>query len=424
MNIEGKRSGAGFVAHKAILVNALSRALAERVMLIDLTIGRKGFLNYVKAVGGSNVIKVAPSNGSASESQATKKRLRVVCGANTSYLDDLAWIGDKTPLTLCEIRVSPGNSVKPNLGATELAEALNRVVPFTSKDDARPVLQCVNFEVKEGKLYLVGADGFTLAVATLDYEDGEGKALVNRNDLKGLNALKRARRVRIGFEPNGSLEGKNLVVDTELIRYKLSSLDGSYPDWRRLIPADFKSFVSFDTVEAIKAANSLKVLADSKSYPVDLIIGNGRMVIADVEDKGQAEINAETDGEPIKVRIDGKYFAQAMRACGGMVDLKLANSYASMLFTANGYQLVVMPLMTADSSADMKRDGEAKAKEAEQARPEAETPSQVEAVAPTGAEPEAEQPEVEAGAPIEPEVEPVADKPKRKRKVREPVAVA
>jgi hypothetical protein len=98
-----------------------------------------------------------------------------------------------------------------------------------------------------------------------------------------------------------------------------------------------------------------------------------------------------------------------------------------MLFTANGYQLVVMPLMTADSSADMKRDGEAKAKEAEQVTPEAETPSQVEAVAPTGAEAEAgapKEPEVESGEPTEPEVEPVANRPKRKRKVREPVAVA
>ena len=44
LNIEGKRSGEGFVAHKATLVNALSRALAERVVLIDFTIGRKGFL--------------------------------------------------------------------------------------------------------------------------------------------------------------------------------------------------------------------------------------------------------------------------------------------------------------------------------------------------------------------------------------------
>jgi hypothetical protein len=37
LNIEGKRSGDGFVAHKAILVNALSRALAERLVLFDLT---------------------------------------------------------------------------------------------------------------------------------------------------------------------------------------------------------------------------------------------------------------------------------------------------------------------------------------------------------------------------------------------------
>jgi len=59
LNIEGKRSGEGFVAHKATLVNALSRALADRVVLMDLTIGRKGLLGYLKALGGSNVIKIA-----------------------------------------------------------------------------------------------------------------------------------------------------------------------------------------------------------------------------------------------------------------------------------------------------------------------------------------------------------------------------
>ena len=56
----GKRSGEGFVAHKAMLVSALSRALAERVTLMDLTIGRKGFVGYLKALGGSNIVKVVP----------------------------------------------------------------------------------------------------------------------------------------------------------------------------------------------------------------------------------------------------------------------------------------------------------------------------------------------------------------------------
>ena len=69
----GKRSGDGFVAHKAILVNALSRGLADRLMLMDFTIGRKGLLGYLKAMAGSNVVKLVPANGSASETQAAAK---------------------------------------------------------------------------------------------------------------------------------------------------------------------------------------------------------------------------------------------------------------------------------------------------------------------------------------------------------------
>ena len=165
LNIEGKRSGEGFIAHKALLVNALSKAIADRVILNDVTLGRKGLLGYLKALGGSNVIKVTPSNGSASRSQANgHKRLKVICGANASYLADNEWIGDKTPLTLCQVRVSPSNSVKPNIGTAELAETLSRLLPFTARDDNRPVLQCVNLVAKGGKLTLVSADGFRLAV--------------------------------------------------------------------------------------------------------------------------------------------------------------------------------------------------------------------------------------------------------------------
>ena len=130
----GRRSGEGFVAHKATLVNALARALADRVTLMDLTIGRKGFVGYLKALGGSNVVEVTPSNGSASGSQANgHKRLKVICGANTSYLADGEWIGEKTPLTFCDVRVSPSDSVIPNVGANELAEALARVLPFATQ---------------------------------------------------------------------------------------------------------------------------------------------------------------------------------------------------------------------------------------------------------------------------------------------------
>ena len=387
------------MAHKATLTQALSRALADRLMLMDLTIGRKGFLGYLKALAGSNVIKVTPANGNASGERVTDKRLKVVCGSSVSYIADGDWIGDKTPLTLCDVRVCPSNTVKPNIGATELAEALNRVLPFTAKDDARPVLACVNFEAKEGKLTLVSADGFRLAVVTLDYDDEEGQALISRDDLKGVtNALRRAKRARISFEPNGSLDGKNLVLDTELIRYKWQGVNGSYPEWQKLIPTEFKITAHLDAIEALKALQSLKAIADNpKAYPIDITIGDGKMVMANPDDKAQAEVKADADGE-MYVRVDGGYLAQVLKAFGGMVDFRLSSPTSPMLFTADGYQVVVMPMVS-----EKAKEYEAKVK-AEQATTEGE---QGEATVTTAETDQAEGVTDEVGEEAEPEREPI-----------------
>jgi len=416
LNIEGKRSGEGFCAHKAILVNALSRALAERVVLMDFTIGRKGFLTYIKSLGGSNVVKVVPSsNGDASGLRVADKRLKVVCGANTSYLDDMAWVGEKTPLTLCDVRVSPSNAVKPNLGALELSEALSRVVPFTAKEDNRPVLQCVLFKVADGKLTMVSADGYRLAMVKLDFDGDEGQVLINRDELRGvISALRRAYRVRVGFEKSGeSLDGMSLVLDTELIRYKWRGADGNFPEYEKLIPADFNTFVSFDTNEAIRAVSSLKVLSDSKAYPIDLTIGNGKLTMSCPDEKGLAEIPADIQGEG-RIRLDGSYLADALRACGGMVELKLVNSSSPMLFTSPDYELVVMPMFagesqTPKSEAQTAEPVKVETEPAENTEPEAEIVSEAE----------------KAEAVAEAEAITKAEKPKRKRsKAKEPVAVA
>jgi len=173
------------------------------------------------------------------------------------------------------------------------------------------------------------------------------------------------------------LTSKSLIIDTELVRYKWTSFDGSYPDYEKLIPTEFNTVAHFDTVEAIKATNSLKAIADSKAYPIDLTIGDGKLVMANTDDKGQAELVADTDGEG-KVRLDGQYLAEALKACGGMVDFKLTNAYSPTLFTVNGYQLVVMPMLTSEGNEQAKRDREAKA-EAEQAEPVAEQAKPVKA---------------------------------------------
>jgi len=371
---------------------------------MDFTIGRRGFASYLKAVAGSNIVKIVPANGSASpdtSGRTTAKRLKVVCGANTSYLEDSAWVGDKTPLTLCEVRVSPNNTVKPNIGAIELSEALNRVLPFTAREDTRPVLQCVLFRVKDGKLTIVSADGFRLAVVKVDFDGDDGEVLINREDLRGIaNALRHAKRVRVSLEKSGdTLDGMRLILDTELIRYNWQGANGSFPDYEKLIPSQPRPVgASFDTTEAIKAVSSLKVLAFAKSYPIDLTIGNGKLIMSNPDDKGHTEIPADTEGEG-KVRLDGSYLAEALRACGGMVELKVVDGKSPLLFAVDGYELVTMPMMTNDKPTP----------KTEATEPVAQAVAEAEAVAEAHAEAEAEAP---------------SDKPKRKRsKAREPVAV-
>ena len=371
---------------------------------MDFTIGRRGLLNYIKALAGSNIVKIVPAgNGTDSETHSADKRLKVVCGSHTSYLEDSAWIGENTPMTIAEVRVSPANVVKPNIGGLELAEALSRVLPFTAKEDNRPVLQCVLLRAKEGKLQMVSADGFRLAVVTLDY-DGEGEALIMRDDLKGIaNALRKAHRVNIGFEKSGdSLDGQKLIIDTEAIQYRFHGADGSFPDYEKLMPTEANITAHLDTVEAVKAIASLKVLADSNSYPIDLHL-NGGVVMSSPDDKGEVTIPADIEGGEVRVRIDGSYLTEALRACGGMVDFKVTDGKSPVLFETDGYKLVTMPMLTSESP---------------KAETQTEEPEQEPTEEPTEPEPEAENTEPVA------EAEGNGSKPKRKRRAKEPVAVA
>jgi hypothetical protein len=391
-------------------------------MLFDseTNIGRKGFLSYLKALAGSNMVKVIPANGSASGLQANGKGLKVVCGNHQSYISDGAWLKDKTPFSFCQVRVSPSYAVMPNLGGNELAEALSRVLPFTNTDDARPILQCVKVVQKDGKLTLIAADGFTLGEISLDFEAGEAEALINRDDVKGLiPALRKAKRVKVSFEQkpdsdNGGLLAKSLVVDTELVKYSLPSQEGSYPDYDKVFPSDFTATASFDTKEAVKACQSLLAIwfdDNTKGLfrPLTLTVADNKVTIEAKEDRGSMVVSAETSGEA-KIAVAGNYLIKALRACGGIAEMKLASSQSPIVLSVDGYRCLVMPMRLPESKAVA--EAEAVVTEAEaKAEAETETETKAKAKPKRKGKRKARQPETKPEEVTEPE------------ETREPVAV-
>jgi DNA polymerase-3 subunit beta len=191
------------------------------------------------------------------------------------------------------------------------------------------------------------------------------------------------------------------------MRYRWRGADGQFPDYEKLIPTEAHITAHLDTVEAGKAIASLKALADSKSYPIDLHL-NGGVVISSPYDKGEVAMPADIEGGEVRVRIDGSYLTEALRDCGGMVDFKLTDGKSPVLFAVDGYQLVVMPMLTGEAKAGDKT--EAKPEDTEQAEPEPKA--------------EAEPSTEEAEAVAEAETVVKAEKPKRSHKKKEKVAVA
>ena len=376
------------------MLNGLSRATAERVSLFDndTAIGKRGFLSYLKSLNGSNVIKVIPDN-------AANKGLKVLCGSHQSIIPDGAWLKPKTPFSFCQLRVSPSYAVIPNIGNMEFAEALLKVLPFTASDDSRQVLRCVRMIQKDNKLTMIASDGFTLSEINLDFEAGEAEVLISKDDLKALiPAIRKARRVRVSFEEkpddDKGLISKSLIVDTELIKYSLHSSQGSYPDYDKVFPNEFTASASFDTKEAIRACHSLLSIwynDNTKGLfrPLILTIGDNKVTVDAKEDRGQAVISAETSGE-MKIGVAGNYLIKALRACGGIAEMKLASEKLPITLSVDGYRCLVMPMAIPERKPKAEEAKVAEAsnvvEEAEQVAKEAEAKTEVEVKPETKAE--------------------------------------
>jgi hypothetical protein len=118
-------------------------------------------------------------------------------------------------------------------------------------------------------------------------------------------------------------------------------------------------------------------------------------------------VSAETSGEA-KIAVAGNYLIKALRACGGIAEMKLASSQSPIALTVDGYRCLVMPMRLPESKAVA--EAEAVAKEAEA---KAETETKAEAKPKRKGKRKARQPEVKPEEVAEPEP----------KETREPIAV-
>jgi len=208
---QAKRSGKGFVANSQELIGALESTKAKAAKVIDSVVFKKNLVDYLKAIGRNEVIKVIPycgeftyeSLGIKSEVKSKHgKGIKIVSGKFTARFLSQKLPEDNTN----DIALLRFSTIKAeeSLNAGELRNALKHALVCVSKDGANPALECVFFDSLGDFTNIIGADGYRIAITRMPRikEIGNQILISKANAEKLLKAIAKADNVELNDKGN------------------------------------------------------------------------------------------------------------------------------------------------------------------------------------------------------------------------------
>jgi len=191
--VNGKRVGQGFVCSRIELANALRKASTIAVKIGNITIGRDGLAKLLKYMHGPATVKIVPRDG----------YLCIQAGSNYAVeIQNWKWIKtkDRTDAEWFNfVTIEVGSRAKyiPNVGAQELAKAINRALLTAGKEKDDPMTSKIVFNSHEGILKICSTDRFKLTVYEV-YSDAQIQGSIEAKDAKTIaKALAKSEKARI-----------------------------------------------------------------------------------------------------------------------------------------------------------------------------------------------------------------------------------
>lgn len=205
---------------------------------------------------------------------------------------------------------------------------VGKVLFAVSAEESRFQLNGALFRLKDGTCELVATDGHRLALieGRLAASAGEDSVLVPR---KALQELQR-------FEGEGALAYRR---DEHHLSFRLGRrelicriLEGSFPDYERVIARDNDKSISFERQHLASAVQRAALMTGDRARAVRLQFAPGQLVISAVNaDLGEAieEVACEYSGPEFRLGLNPDYlsdFLSAVESERGRLELKDENS--------------------------------------------------------------------------------------------------
>jgi DNA polymerase-3 subunit beta len=241
--------------------------------------------------------------------------------------------------------------------AAALIDMINETSYSVSKDETRPALMGILWEVRSDSLTLVATDAHRLARSgrTMEWDiSGDREMIV---DTAGLRHLP---RIVAGLDQDEATPGIITIFMGEnqlsfqagptVLHARL--LEGPFPDYNAVIPQDNDKYITLDKADFSQTIRRVSITADRITSQIKLGIENGRMELSAQGMEGsqsEDEIPVSYEGEALEIGFNFVYLQDILKNIkSNSIQLSLKDSQSAALIkplTEDGDETGVLCLL-------------------------------------------------------------------------------
>ena len=208
-----------------------------------------------------------------------------------------------TPVTLGE------NAVRMDIDAQVLLNGINRAIFATADDELRPVMNGIYFDITTENLTMVASDGHKLVRSKTMSAHGNERAafiLPKKPAVLIKNLLpKEEGLVSIEFDE------RNAVFTLDNYRMVCRLIEGRYPNYNSVIPANNPNKITIDRLQLLGALRRVSIFSSQASSLVKLCMSADSMVInaqdIDFSTSAKETLTCQYAGTPMEIGFKSSF---------------------------------------------------------------------------------------------------------------------
>lgn len=201
------------------------------------------------------------------------------------------------------------NKKEATLDSKTISQGLPQILISAAGDETRPLLTGIKFVSKDGQTILVATDGYRLSVRRMIKPSLSQDLVISSRvlaEVLRMIAEEKTETIDVYF----STDHNQLIFVLPHIQIATRLIEGEYPPYQKIIPANHTTRVVFNRDELLQAVKLAAVYARESANIVRFKISqNNTLVSANTPQIGEnkTEIEAEVEGEGGEIAFNARF---------------------------------------------------------------------------------------------------------------------